>query len=88
MPEGIPRGARMIRWNHFPFGRPVKLRPEMDHTIGETCGSISKNKGYSRSHGLRNPKEKKNRLANVSIAMIPRMSPTETENGGPGSAKT
>jgi hypothetical protein len=56
----------------------------MDHTIGETCGSISKKQGIFPKSRSQNPKGKKNRLANGKITMIPRKSPIESRNKGAG----
>jgi hypothetical protein len=63
---------------NFLFGKLVNLRPEMNHTIGETCGSIKK-KGIFPKSRSRNPKGKKNRLANGKITMIHAKSPMEPE---------
>jgi predicted metalloenzyme YecM len=69
MLKGIPWGAGMIRWNHFPFGRPVKLRPEDESYHRRNMREYIKKQGIFPKSRSRNPKGEKNRLANVSIAM-------------------
>ena len=70
--------------DHFPFGRLVKLRPKFKSYHRRNMREYIKKKGIFPKSRSRNPKGNKNRLANVSIAMIPGRSPMETENKGAG----